>query len=60
MYDLQVEYQLEFAEWLLVSGFDSTTAGTAPELLLHTAIDVLRELDAAAAEGEGSLHVHHV
>eukprot|EP00878_Enallax_costatus_P046694 GHUV01056954.1.p1 GENE.GHUV01056954.1~~GHUV01056954.1.p1 ORF type:complete len:351 (+),score=114.45 GHUV01056954.1:187-1239(+) len=54
----QVEYQLEFAEWMLVSGCEASTAGTAPEVLLQTAIDTLREVEAAATEGESSLHVY--
>jgi hypothetical protein len=48
---LQVDYQLEFAEWLLVSGTESGSKQHTPEALLLAAITTLTQLQEAAAEG---------
>jgi hypothetical protein len=49
---LQVDYQLEFAEWLLVTGCEPDSKEHAPEALLLAAVNTLTQLEEAAAEGE--------
>lgn len=56
---MQVEYQVEFAEWLLVAGCEASNAGTAADALLQVAVSTLKEVEAAAAAAaaEGKLVV---
>jgi hypothetical protein len=65
---LQVEYQLEFAEWLLVSGTEPGSKEHTAEALLLTAVATLTQLEEAAAEGAlvqrasylyAALHMRH-
>jgi hypothetical protein len=48
---LQVEYQLEFAEWLMVSGTEPGSKEHTAEALLLAAAATLTQLEEAAAEG---------
>lgn len=40
---------MEFAEWLVATGCEGATAGISADVLLRTAINTLKELEAAAA-----------
>jgi hypothetical protein len=48
---LQVNYQLEFAEWLVVSGTEPDSKEHTAEALLLAAVATLTQLEEAAAEG---------
>lgn len=51
LFALQVEYQLEFAEWVLVSGCEPGSKEHSAEALLLGAASTLTQLEEAAAEG---------